>query len=181
MIRQIITIKDCRACPECCCIFEKSEEDYIPLLFEETKKEWVRQNLIDEKLLKKVITGGWRMPLIKRDKDYVCPFLDRNNLCMIHQKNRPFKCFLYPFFLTRDRTNQKVILSAVVKQGEDACPVILKLIGSKKFNQYIAYLKKYLSSQKIYQLVKKYPALIEPYWDALHSFGEIEKLSFILR
>ena len=101
---------------------------------------------------------------------YYCPFLERkSNRCLIYLK-RPFDCWLYPFLLCRE--GRKIYLGV-----HNLCPFVERNYDSSRFQNYVGYLKEFLSRKDAKRQILLNIEIIQDY-----SKGEVltlERLPFL--
>lgn len=88
-----------------------------------------------------------------------CRFLERDaNTCAIYPV-RPFECRLYPFLLVQSGGRSLVALHL-------SCPFAQKYYGRKETDDYIAYLKEFVSRPSVTGFLRENRALFSDYSQA---------------
>lgn len=100
--------------------------------------------------------------------DYRCPaFQNETNQCSIYSV-RPLDCRLYPFVLTKNSADTKVMLAMDAK-----CPYIEAHGSDPATLDYIAKLLDYLERPAALEYLKSNPKIISPSWPEFISVGPL--------
>ena len=157
MIKQFVPSEVCLKCLGCC-RFKELDSAWSPCLLDEEAL-----TLVDKEGIPAAsISIDRKLQLIpaKNQEGFFCPFLSsKDNKCQIYHL-RPFECQIYPFLLSM--RNKKILLTLDLN-----CPYVKDRIKSPEFNEYIAYLTKYLNSPEQLRTLKDNPQILQAYEDVL--------------
>lgn len=164
MLKQLIPPGFCLKCDICCRFLDRFSQMRPYFLYEEIEKVRGRHLKPFKKSRVSLIS------LIRRKNMYLCPyFYPKKNSCAIYNI-RPFDCRLYPFLLSHK--DGRVSLCADLN-----CPFIKQNIKNKYLKDYISYLKKIFSDEKIINKVLKNKTLIGTYTDGVAFLARLKRLS----
>lgn len=157
-LKRPIGRKECAACLDFCCKFERNGWSAAPIFLESEYKA-IKENRESRRLFKPFgKTGAWQVILKKaRKNEYLCPFFTRDSrLCSI-EPLKPFDCRFFPFAFMK---GEKDGLTYVACFKKNVCSG-LGGINKKEFKEYISYLKRLFNSKKGLDFLKNYPQVLD--------------------
>lgn len=161
-IKQFVSSKTCLGC-EGCCRFAQADTIWSPALLDSETEELVSKNIPPS-----VVSSSKKIHLEPKEKEegFVCALFEQQaNKCKIYPL-RPLECRLYPFLI--NRREEKIFLAVDLH-----CPFAAQNIKGKKFNEYAAYLNKFLNNPSVSAILKNNPQIIQEYPEAV----DIEELA----
>jgi len=155
-MKQLISLKDCIACGDCC-YYHSHYLHLSPIL----EKRMLGKKFIDENRQFLEDEGKYfrvRCPVKKSWNHYFCAF-KQGNLCRLKDK-RSFECKLYPFNIMKDREGRIVL-------GIDRDCRGLKNKTEKQIKEHAKYLKPAL--RRILKTKKFYIEEFQPELEIIES------------
>ena len=142
-IKQLIPSEFCLKC-DGCCRFISDDSPWFPRLLKE-----------EEDAIPK---DKFRPVFNKKDRNFLCPYLNiSNNNCKVY-KTRPFECRLYPFLINHDEISGKIFLSIDLN-----CPFARENSKNKEFEKYAESLAASLKRGDFLMILKDNAGLIQSY------------------
>lgn len=166
MIEQFVEEAFCLNRCRLCCRFSQRESVWSPCLLDEEIAEFAKRHIPPS-----LISPHKKIRLLQFPKAdtaglpshigpiFICPFLDPEaSACKIYFW-RPFECKLYPFLV--NRRQGKIFLAVDL-----GCPYIKDNLKTKRFEEYLQYLKMIFSQPILKDMLKSNPQIIQSYTEA---------------
>ena len=147
---QLIPSEICLECPVCC-RFPEKQAALSPFFFPEERNQ-----------VEALKTGGSfresgasKAELVGCGNGFACSFFNpADHTCRVYPV-RPLDCSMYPAVILHNRDRRKVMLGA-----DTACPALSRPGVYVRLRQYLDSVQRYLESNALSSLIRKYPQFI---------------------
>jgi uncharacterized protein len=160
---QLIPSEICLECPVCC-RFPEKQAALSPFFFPEER------NLADELKMGGSFreTGASKVELVSCGNGFACSFYNPvDHTCWVYPV-RPLDCSMYPAVIMHSRDHQKVMLGA-----DTLCPALSRPSVSVRLRHYLDSVQRYLESNTLSSLIRKYPQFISEFQEEAVEVREL--------
>jgi len=160
---QLIPSESCLECPVCC-RFPEKEAVFSPFFFPEERNQ-VEVLKVGGSFRE---SGASKAELVECGREFTCSFFNPvDHTCRVYPV-RPLDCSIYPAVIMHSRDHQKVMLGAAT-----LCPALSRPSISVRLRHYLDSVQRYLESNALSYLIRKYPQFISEFQEEAVEVREL--------
>jgi len=165
---QLIPSETCLDCPVCC-RFPEKQAPLSPFFFPSERSVVEASPTKGKGSFREKGDGApSKAQLVACGHGFACSFFNpEDHTCFVYEA-RPLDCSMYPAAVMWSKDRQKVLLGADTK-----CPALSRPSVAAKLGQYLDSIQRYLESETLSSLLRKYPQFIGEFQEEVVKVREL--------